>query len=390
MTAQLTLITNADVYAPEAMGIRHVLVAGGKILSISESIPKLDDALDLEIVDAKGNRLLPGFIDGHAHITGGGGETGPESRVPPVPLSQFTSAGVTTVIGLLGTDDLTRNTETLVTQARSLTAEGLSAYCYCGGYHVPPTTVTGSVRGDIVFIDPVIGVGELAISDHRSSQPTLDEILRIAGEAHVAGLMTGKAGILHLHLGDGKRGLQMIRQALEQSEIPARVFNPTHVNRQKSLFDEACELSKQGCSIDVTAFPASDEGWTAAESVKLFLERDLATDKLTISSDGGGCLPDFDKQGELIKMDFGRSAALLETFQELLAADYAIETILPFFTSNVAKLLRLSHKGHIVVGADADLIFIDKDNALSDVMALGRWHIKAGEQRIVGLFEESN
>ena len=70
----------------------------------------------------------------------------------------------------------------------------------------PPVTFTGSVRDDIVFLDPVIGVGELALSDHRSSQPTQDELLRIASDAHVAGMISGKAGILHLHLGDGERG----------------------------------------------------------------------------------------------------------------------------------------------------------------------------------------
>ena len=105
--------------------------------------------------------------------------------------------------------------------------------------------LTGSVRSDLVLLEPLLGIGELAISDHRSSQPTLDEILRLAADAHVAGLMTGKAGILHLHLGDGPRGLELVRRALEQSEIPARVFNPTHVNRRKALFAEAVE-SGQG------------------------------------------------------------------------------------------------------------------------------------------------
>ena len=80
-------------------------------------------------------------------------------------------------------------------------------------------------------MDAIIGVGEVAISDHRSSQPTLDELLRLASEAHVGGLMSGKAGILHLHVGDGPRGLDLVREALDRSEIPARVFNPTHVNR---------------------------------------------------------------------------------------------------------------------------------------------------------------
>lgn len=390
MVSQLKLILNADVYSPAPLGIKYVLVAGGRIVSMTDHAPELDSGLDVAVTDIIGKRLLPGFIDGHAHITGGGGETGPESRVPPVPLSQFTSAGVTTVVGLLGTDDLTRNTQTLVTQARGLTAQGLSAYCYCGGYHIPPSTLTGSVRGDIVFIDPVIGVGEIALSDHRSSQPTLDELLRIASEAHVAGLMSGKAGILHLHLGDGKRGLQLVRDALGKSEIPARVFNPTHVNRQRWLFDEACELAKQGCFIDVTAFPADEHSWSAAQAIKLYLDRELPTDKLTVSSDGGGCLPTFDRHGELLTMDFGRALALTETFQELLADGLPLEQMLPCFSTNAAKLLKLEHKGQIVEGMDADLLVVDEQHNITDVMAMGEWHVSNGQQKKYDLFEEQH
>ena len=226
----ITLLTNANVYAPEFLGQQNVLLAGGKIVYIGEKLPTLDDALEAEVIDLDGRSIVPGFIDSHTHITGGGGEAGFSTRVPPVPLSQFTRAGVTTVVGLLGTDDITRNTESMIAQVYALREEGLSAYCYTGGYHLPPTTLTGSVRSDIVFIEPIIGVGELAISDHRSSQPTLNELLKIASEAHVARLMTGKAGILHLHLGDGERGLSLVREALEQAEIPARTYNPTHIN----------------------------------------------------------------------------------------------------------------------------------------------------------------
>lgn len=365
-----------------------MLVAGNKIVSVTADAPELDSALKVATFDAKGKRMLPGLIDGHAHITGGGGETGPESSVPPVPLSDFTAAGVTTVVGMLGTDDLTRNTHALVTRARGLNAQGLTAYCYCGGYHLPPVTVTGSVRGDIVFIDPVIGVGEIAISDHRSSQPTLDELLRLASEAHVAGLMSGKAGILHLHLGDGRRGLQLVRDALDLSEIPARVFNPTHVNRQRWLFDEACELVEQGCTIDVTAFPADDNSWSAADAVRLYLQRGLPTDKLTISSDGGGCLPTFDNSGELLAMDFGRPGALAEAMRELLAGGVPLEQLLPFFSCNAAKLLKLESKGRIAAGADADLVLLDAQHNISDVMANGQWHVTDGKQMKYDLFEE--
>jgi beta-aspartyl-dipeptidase (metallo-type) len=383
------LITNASVFAPEPLGIRHVLVCAGKIAYIGERIPQLDDALGVNVTDLDGARLVPGLIDAHTHLTGGGGEAGPSTRVPPLALSQITSAGVTSVIGLLGTDDLTRNTQNLLSQVMGLREEGLSAWCYTGGYHVPVATLTGSVRSDIVNLEPVIGVGEVAISDHRSSQPTLEEILRLASEAHVAGLMTGKAGIVHFHLGDGRRGLDLIRQSLEISEIPARVFNPTHVNRNKTLFEEACELSQLGCNVDLTAFPpdSSDQGWSAEDAVERYLDKGCDHNRLTISSDGGGCLPHFDERGELLKMGFASCSAMSDCVKSLLDRGLPEQTVLPLMTSNVARLLKLTKKGQIETGFEADLVVLDQANRVESVMARGIWQVKSKKQLVSGLFE---
>src|SRR5918997_5975424 len=188
----MELLRNAELYDPEPRGIAHLLIAGERIVWIGSDEPTLPSALGVQVHDLEGQRVIPGLVDCHVHLTGGGGEAGPHTRVPPVGMSRLTAGGVTTAIGLLGTDDTVRTTAELVTTARGLIAEGISAYCYTGGYHLPPMTVTGSVREDIVLIDLILGVGELAISDHRSSQPTLDELLRVAGDAHIGGRNTGK------------------------------------------------------------------------------------------------------------------------------------------------------------------------------------------------------
>lgn len=387
----LKLLSNARVFAPEDLGICHVLVGGGRILGVSGKKNELSAAGATES-DLAGRRLIPGFIDGHAHVTGGGGEAGFSSRVPPVPLGHFTTAGVTGVVGVLGTDDTTRDTRSLLAQTRALREEGLGAWCHTGGYHVPPVTLTGSVRDDIVFLDPVIGVGELAISDHRSSQPTLNELLRIASDAHVAGMISGKAGILHLHLGDGERGADLIRRALAKSELPARVFNPTHINRRKALFEEAIELAHRGCTVDITAFPVADDedAWSADVALEKYLDTGAPANRITISSDGGGCLPVFNEQGEMLSMDIGRPSSLIETLRSLLNSGRAPEQILPAFTSNVADILRLGDRGRIRPGAVADMIVLDVDHRISDVMVSGIWHVQNGKQKIFGQFESPN
>jgi beta-aspartyl-dipeptidase (metallo-type) len=383
----LTLVKNAELYAPQALGRKHLLIAGGKLVYIGDSVPELGDELEVDVIDANGMAVLPGFIDAHTHITGGGGEAGFATRVPPVPISQFTRAGVTTVVGLLGTDDVVRNTESVIAQVYALREEGLSAYCYTGGYHLPPTTLTGSVQSDIVFIEPIVGVGELAISDHRSSQPTLNELLKIAAQAHVARLMTGKAGILHLHLGDGERGLSMVREALQTAEIPARTYNPTHVNRRKALFAEACDLTQQGCWVDVTAFETGDVGYEPADALARYLQSDFPQDKLTISSDGGGCLPCFNEQGHMTKMDFASSSSMTQVFYDLVDSGIAIDKVLPYFTSNVATLMNFGHKGRLSVGADADLLILDNKQRIDHVMAQGQWHVYAKQIVRKGSFE---
>jgi beta-aspartyl-dipeptidase (metallo-type) len=385
----LRLLRHARLTADPAAPLQTLLIGAGTILWIGEADPALDDRLEVEADDLGGQLLIPGLIDGHTHMTGGGGESGFSSRVPEVPLSHFTSAGVTSAVGLLGTDDTTRSTQSLVAAARGLRELGLGAWCYTGGYHVPPVTLTGSVRGDIVNVDPIIGVGELALSDHRSSQPTLNEVLRVASDCHVAGLTTGKAGILHLHLGDGPRGLEMVRAALDATELPPRVFNPTHINRRTALFDEALTLAGRGCYVDITAFDVGpdEDGYDGVEALRRYLASDAPADRVTISSDGGGCLPQFDADGVLTHMDIGTPTTLAATLTTLLRDGADLRRTVAAFTANPARLLRLERKGWIGVGADADLVLLDQGYAIDSVMLGGVWHKRHGRQRIVGPFE---
>ena len=393
MDSALTWLLDADVFAPEPRGRMDVLIGGGKILAMEPAagaaarkgaagVPATNHELG-------GTRLIPGLIDAHVHLTGGGGESGPASRVPRVMLSALTSGGVTSVVGVLGTDGTTRDVASLVAATLGLRAQGLSAWCWTGSYEVPPITLTGSVRSDIVFVDPVIGVGEVALSDHRSSQPTFDEIARLAADCHVAGMMSGKAGVLHLHPGDGARGLDLVRRCLAETELPAQVFHPTHVNRKKALFEEALDLARIGVTVDVTAFPVADgeDAWSAADGIMRYLDSGAPPEHLTASSDGGGCLPMFDASGRIVAMDVGKPSALAATLAELLARGRSLPDVLPMFTSNVSRLLRLPHKGVLRVGADADLVVLGSKHQVRDVMCGGRFFVRDENVVMNGMFE---
>jgi len=392
----LLLIRNADVLAPRPLGLCTVLIGSGKILWLGApgELPGLPPSLAGTTVtlDLEGRRLIPGLIDGHVHVTGGGGEAGFSTRVPAIPLSRFTTSGVTTVVGLLGTDDIARGPRELLASVYALREQGLNAWALTGGYHVPAATLTRSVRSDLVFIEALLGIGEVAISDHRSSQPTVDELLRLGSIAHVAGLMTGKAGIVHVHVGDGLRGLELIRQALSASELPAGVFNPTHINRRRALFEEAVELAGIGSTVDITAFPVKEgeEGWSAAEALIRYHASGAPPARITVSSDAGGCLPCFDVEGRVTSMEVGSAGALLGTLRELQERGMPLEQALPAFTTNPARLLRLAGKGSVRAGGDADLVALDATGKAETVIIGGTVHVSAGDAVRRGTFETAD
>jgi len=384
--------------SPEPTEPTDILVAHGTIAAIGRDLDIR--GVPLDVVDLAGRHVIPGLVDAHVHLTGGGGEAGFRTRVPRVPLGSLVAAGVTTAVGVLGTDGVTRTLRDLVACALALREEGLSAWCYTGSYAVPVVTLTGSVKDDIVFVDPILGVGELAISDHRSSQPTLDELLRIASDAYVAGLTAGKSGVMHLHLGDGARGLELVARALATSELPARLWHPTHLNRNRSLWAQAKSLAASAHAqgrppfFDVTAFPDDGDADTlgAAEAVLDWLDQGLPADRLTVSSDGGGCLPTFDADGCMTAMDVGTPATLLDMVRALVDKGLSLARAVAFVTANPARVLGLDrpdrgHKGHIVAGGDADLVVLGPTLTPWSVMARGRWFMKEGSVVVRGTFE---
>src|SRR5512137_1259099 len=288
----VTLIRNGEVFAPEPLGRKDIAIAG-----VADPGRIRVEGVDAETVDAAGKRVLPGLIDPHVHILGGGGEGGPATRAPEIRVEDIVACGVTTVIGCLGTDGITRHMTSLLAKARALEVEGVSTFIYSGSYEIPVRTLTGSVRSDLILIDKVIGAGEIAVSDHRSSQPTFDEIARLAAECRVGGMLGGKSGVLHLHLGDGKRGLDFLFRLIRETEIPVTQVVPTHISRNRALFEQGLEWVAAGGSIDITVGPdpvPGDPDVAFEEVLSAFERRGLPLTRITASSDSNGSMPVFD------------------------------------------------------------------------------------------------
>lgn len=388
----LTLIKNAEVLSPRPLGKKDVLLSFDKIVAIEDNID-LPNSMEVNLVDASGLMLVPGLIDAHVHIAGAGGEGGPSTRTPELRLSDMLSAGVTTVIGCLGTDGFTRSVESVLMKVKSLRAEGVSAWMYSGAYQVPVTSVTGDFARDIALIEEVIGVGELAVSDHRSSCPSVSELVRIAAHARVAGMIGGKAGIVNIHLGDARDPFRPLYEAVASSELTLKQFFPTHINRNEYIFEDAKAYGKQGyVDITTSSYPYyTDEEIKPSTALRLLLEAGVPAENITYTSDACGSLPGFDpKTGELVKLETGLpSANLRELRDAILTENIPAETALQVLTSNPAKILKLRNKGKIGRGMDADILLLDRDYNLHTVIALGAIVMAEGLLLKKGSYEHS-
>lgn len=380
----IKILKNGTVYSPDYLGIKDILIVHDKIGYIADEIPVPKDIGEVQIYDCSGKILTPGFIDGHVHLIGGGGEGGPTTRTPEVMLSRITTAGITTVVGCLGTDGITRNMASLLAKARALEAEGITTFIYTGSYEVPTTTITGSIRSDLVLIDKVIGVGEVAISDHRSSQPTRDQLAHLVAEARVGGMLGGKPGIVHFHVGSGSEGISVIFDFVENTEIPVSQFLPTHMGRTPQLLDQAVELCRLGGRVDLTA------GRRTAGQVAQLLQHGARIEQITISSDGNGSMPRFDEQGNLVGLGIGSLKTVYETWKECIEKyELSISEALKLVTENPAAYLDLTDlKGRIAVGADADILVLTEQLEIDSVFARGREMVREGKPLVLGTFEE--
>ncbi|MDO2436198.1 beta-aspartyl-peptidase [Aeromonas veronii] len=373
----LTLIEGAEIFSPSHLGQQDLLVADGRIAWMGKGLT-VPTNWPLHRVDGRGRYLVPGLVDPLAHITGGGGEGGFAFRTPELAASEALKAGVTTLVAALGTDSLTRTPAQVLGKVREFRAAGVSAFMYTGSYHLPVKTLTGTVESDIILIPEVLGVGEVAISDHRSSAPTYDELARLASEARVAGLLAGKSGVSFFHVGDGKGALAPLRALRDETDIPLRQLYPTHCNRNPWLFAEAIEWGKAGGWVDLTtsSFPdlLEDGERLAADAFLELLAANVPAERITFSSDANASLPRFDGEGRLIEMRCGQIASLWQQCVRAIRLGVSLERALAAVTSNPAQALGLGSKGRIGVGQDADLLLVhDRTFAIERAMSGGQW-----------------
>ena len=390
------LMKRGEIYSPEYDGIKDILIANDKIFLIERNITEsAANSLDknIKIIDASKCIIIPGFIDQHVHINGAGGEGGPQYRTPPIQLSELIKAGITSVIGLLGTDGFARSLKALLMKAKGLENEGISTWMYTGAYQYPSPTITGDILSDIMLIDKVIGV-KIALSDHRSSHPTIDELTKVSSEARVGGMLAGKVGIVHIHMGSEKIGLNSLFEVIKNTEIPIEQFAPTHLNRNEDLFKSAIEFGKMGGYIDLTTVVPvegkSSGTIKSSKAVKRLTENGVSIERITISTDGNGSMPKFNKKKEITGMAVASVSSLYKEFIDIIKKEkMSVQDAVRISSTNIAKHLKLEQKGEIKEGKDADIIVLDKNSLqIKHVIAKGKIMMKNEKIMKFGTFEK--
>lgn len=387
MNTVFTVIEGGHVFVPQDIGVADILICNDRIIGIGKNIVSdtLSSHAAIEKIHAHGKIVTPGIVDQHIHIIGGGGEGSFKTRTPEVMLGSLLQGGVTTVVGLLGMDSTTRSIENLLAKTKALREEGMMAYCLTGSYDYPSPTLTSSVKKDIVFINEVLGV-KLALSDHRAPLIRKDELKQLASDVRVAGMLSGKNAYIKLHMGDGKQRVSLVREILEETEIPIMHFRPTHVGRCLHLFDEAMEFAKQGGIIDITAGDATN-AISFSKLIELLKENDVPLTRVTMSSDGGGSWSHYDENGLLQKIGCFPYNTVHKTMQTLIQSNIlGIEDAVSLATRNVARALGIP-RGVLTHGGYADILILDENFEIETLLVGGKRGIENGTLKLKGTYE---
>jgi beta-aspartyl-dipeptidase (metallo-type) len=370
----LTLIENGDVYAPEPLGRQSILLTDGKIGKVGEVDPRAVEALGVEheIIDASNYLVIPGLIDPHQHLLGGSGEKGFSSQTPEFFIGEIVTSGITTVVGVLGVDTTMKTMAGLLAKVKALKEDGLNAFVWTGGYDVPPNSIMDTVREDIMFIDEVIGTGEIAISDERGMDPPINELARVATHSYVGGMLANKAGLTHFHVGEGNRRLAPLRELLDSSNVEPEWLYPTHIERTEALMREAIALANKGTPVDIDTVEEDLSRW-----LRFYLDNGGDPRQLTASSDAAINSP----------------RVLWEQVRDcILRHKHPMERVLPLVTSNTARILKLEHKGVLEKGRMGDILMLERGSLeIVHVISKGIFMVRDGALvRQESFLDESN
>ena len=391
---KLTLLANAEVYGPTPLGRVGVLVLDDRIVAVGREAGAglVAAGHEVETIDLRGLTLTPGLVDGHYHPLGGGDYEGPLGRSTDIELGDLVRAGITTAVGVLGADYDSRNLSDLFMKSRELQMGGLTTFFYTGSFFLPPATLTGAVRRDIMYVDACVGV-KFAISEAMAFNSE-EEMARVAVEGVHGGNLAGKPGLVHLHVGERASSLDPLFGLIERTGLPASAFYPTHINRSDpDHMLPAVRFVEMGGTIDLTAIMSrrggSGTGLRIPDALSNLLRLGVPIERVTFTSDGNVSMPVRDERRQQVGLFLAGVDFLTDEWRSAVReCGLPFEQVLLPVTATPARMLRLEgKKGCVAAGADADLVAWDDDLRPRTVLARGRAMMRDGEVLAKGPFE---
>ena len=370
------LLKNGHVYSPKDLGTKDILLWEDRVIKLGEGL-EIPAGFEGEVSDLSGKIIIPGIVDTHVHITGGGGEGGFTTRTSEITFEEIAEAGVTTLVGVLGTDGYARRVEDVLVKCMALREEGFDCYFLTGSYTFPITTMRGSVAEDIIFNEYCLGTGEVAHCDHRGSLMRYEEFVRLAADTRNGARLAGLKGVLNIHLGNYPDPADFFIRACEEDITFRPLIVPTHVTRKYEVFESCLKFLEYGGQIDITAGSDGDAGRKShgsVEGLEIIYKKYGTLGRVSMTSDGNGSAPVWDELGNMIGMGKGSSKVLLEDLKKATRRGVIpFEETLRTMTTTPAQVYGLKNSaGTIVENGMANFAVLDENLDLAETILGGK------------------
>jgi len=383
----LLLIKNANLdYVKDFEGIKDILVESDRISTIQREIDEKQFSrhINISVHDLDGMKLIPGIVDQHIHINGAGADLSPFGKVSSVSAGEIFESGVTTVVGAPAIDLYSKPAKTRLQYAKALSTQGVNTYIYTGSFNLPSDSITDSVEDDLMLIEKVIGT-KIALSEPLGAYPSLNELKKLFSVAYRSRLCSGKAAIIHAHMGHDPEPLEMVFQLFASSGFPKDIFIPTHSNCTPEVFEASKKLAREGGFFDVSSVVTkplgSPEAIKPSVAISKAIEEGIDPGKITMSSDGNVLIKKPSDNSTTRREGLG--TLLQEVKSLILDQEVSPEVAFSVVTENPAKYLKLfPRKGALRKGSDADLVALDKNFKANKVWVGGKQVVKEGKSLV--------